>query len=54
MKTLIIKVYGFAKSKPCEYVTKTFYVRDEAEFAEQVYHWEIENEIFEWSRSVIR
>ncbi len=53
MRTTIIRVYGFARSKPCDHVTTTFYCADEADFAYQVAEWEKTNDIFEWSRSVV-
>lgn len=51
MNILKITVTGFTWLNPCDYVTKTFYVRDEAEFGVRVLEWERDCGIMEWSRS---
>lgn len=51
MTAIIVTVYGHARTAPCEYVRKTFYAWDEADFGEQVAAWERENDIFEWHRT---
>lgn len=51
MNILRIVVTGYSADRPCENITKTFYVRDEAEFGERVLAWEREYNIMEWSKN---
>jgi hypothetical protein len=50
MNVIKVTVTGYSADRPCERVSKTFYVRDEAEFGERVLAWERENRIMEWSK----
>lgn len=51
MSTITVTVYGHTRTAPCDYVRKVFYVRDMADFGEQVAAWERDNDIIEWHRT---
>jgi len=47
---LRITVTGYSADNPCQTISKTFYVRDEAEFGQRVLEWEKQYNIMEWSK----